>query len=158
MPKNTRKLLVITLIFIFGLIVFSSAKPVFAQYNLTPGSCDLSSLDHPEPWQILCPILRLLNFVIIVAGIVFAVMITYGAIKISTSLGDPKAYAGAWRNMWFAILGVFVVLGAYAILRILSSVFGLNINFLGTGPHGILNSVNNKFIDTLVQLGIIQIN
>lgn len=133
-----------------------------AQYALSSGLCDLNSqnvIDNgPQPWQILCPLLRFLNFAIVVAGIVFAVMIAYGAIKISLSLGDPKAYAGAWRNMWFAILGVFVVLGAYGIIRILSSVFGLNINFLGTGPHGVLNSVNNKFIDTLVQLGIMEVH
>ena len=87
MIRGLKKSLLIVALITTSLFVFSSARPAYALPN-----CDLNQdcgtdVCDPKPSQIICPFLRIINFFFIIVGIVFAVMIGVGAIKIATSLG-----------------------------------------------------------------------
>lgn len=89
--------------------------------------CSPTSLEDPSPLQIVCPLFRVFNILIFSVGAVFTIMVIYGAIKLAMALGDPKAFEGARQTYVWAIIGLAVILGFFAILTILNGVFGLGI-------------------------------
>lgn len=86
-------------------------------------------LAAPHPRHIICPLIRIVNLLLLVSGVGLAVFIGYGAIKLSASLGDPKAFEGALRTFLFAIIGFFVIVGSFALLFILDRTLGLGFGF-----------------------------
>lgn len=125
--KTVTKKIALSLLVIF--VLFMIPKPAFAALN-----CDLSSTQYgevvlPLPSQIICPVLRLVNLALMLSGVVLAVLIGFGAIKLASSLGDPKGYEGATRTLLFAIIGFFVVVGSFSILMILNRTLGLGLEY-----------------------------
>ena len=129
--KTTRKTIttfLIVLIFVFV------PRAAFAQIN-----CDLNAVNFavtgsddivvPMPSQIICPFLRLINLALMLSGVVLAVFIGFGAIKLSVSLGDPKGYEGSMRTFLFAIIGFFVVVGSFSLLFMLNRTLGLGLGY-----------------------------
>ena len=124
--KMTAKKIALSLIVLFILIIIP--KPAFA-LNCDLTSSNLDGVAVPMPSQIICPLLRLLNLALMLSGVVLAVLIGYGAIKLSVSLGDPKGYEGSMRTFLFAIIGFFVVVGSFSLLLILNRTLGLGLEY-----------------------------
>ena len=129
---------------LFVLLLVSSA-PVFAADALP---CDLTD-DAPQLYQIVCPVARVINVLIIVVGVVLVVMIVMGALKMSLALGDPKGFSGALTTWQFAAIGGFIVVGVFAILFIIFNLFGINLN-----PFEMTNFLANFILQFSESIGI----
>lgn len=96
------------------------------------GDIDCSTLVNegeivPDPVKIVCPIARVISFLIIMGGFMLAVVIVLGAIKMMTALGDPKGLRSAAQTWTFGLVGFFIVIGVFALIIMLNSAFGFNI-------------------------------
>lgn len=83
----------------------------------------------PEPSLVLivCPIVRIFNILIILAGSAFVILIFIGAYKYSLSQGDPKGLEGAKATITHALLGFLLVAGVFVLLQIIQRAFGLDL-------------------------------
>ncbi len=81
-------------------------------------------------------------------GIIFAIMIGIGAIKLAVSLGDPKGLEGASRTWTYALVGVAIVLGAVTLVSLIGRVLGLNLGDLSSLFDTAASSLTN-FVDTI---------
>jgi hypothetical protein len=137
------KKVVALITFIFSFMLISGVNNAYAI------DCTLS--DPPHPSQMLCPFLRIFNVVLIAGGVVLLIFIVVGAVKMATALGDPKGLSSA-RDTWlYAVIGVFIVAGVYAIFRILNTTFGLGLDaYLGAGGvNAIFDRINNVWLTLL---------
>lgn len=74
-----------------------------------------------------CLIENVVNFGLIIAGVVAAFFIVMSGVKFIGSGGDPVRVAQARRTMTFALIGLVVVVLSYAILNFAAGVFGITI-------------------------------
>lgn len=105
--------------------------------------CNLGSPENPgvpTVEQLICPVARLLNAAMLLAGVALAIMIAFGAIKMALSFGDPKGYQASTRTLIFALIGFLIVIGALTILTIINRTFGLNLGL------NIVDTVNNGWV------------
>lgn len=98
------------------------AKPAFAQE--TAIDFDSSGIPFTNVGQIMSNALTLLFFV---AGLLAFVFIVIGGIQWITAGGDAKAAAAARDRITAAVVGLLVVVAAFAITLILGQVFGINL-------------------------------
>ena len=99
-----------------------------------------------NPLAIVCPVVRVLNVMMIMAGVALVVMVLLAAYRFAASTGDPKAIKGAQNTLTYSILGFLVVIGIYTLMRILAAIFGLDAStVVGAGPF-------NSLIDALNDL------
>jgi hypothetical protein len=146
MYKSTWRKILPSLLVFFLFIGFSHNA-----YALSIAGCDVASNSGaPSPDQILCPVVRIFNILLLISGVALATFIGYGAIKLSASLGDPKAYEGAVRTFQFAIIGFFIVVGSFAILFILDkTIFGEAMGF--SSPQDIFNAIGQNINQLLCE-------
>lgn len=137
----------------------SSATPAYAQtirnlndcnnINLNEDSWNTGSVDKTyvttNPLAIVCPVVRILNIMMIMGGVTLVVMILFAAYRFSTSTGDPKAIKGAQNTLTYSIMGFLIVIGVYTIMRILVAIFGLDpTSIVGAGPfNSLLEALND---------------
>src|SRR3989344_3080598 len=93
----------------------SSSQPIFKIPNLPP---------FTNLGQIFNAILALAFFV---AGLAFFITLLIGGIQWITAGGDPKALDSARRRITNALVGLIIVVVAYAIALILEQVLGIRI-------------------------------
>lgn len=67
-------------------------------------------------------ILWLLSF----AGVVALILIIVGGFKFITSGGDPKQVDGARKIITFALIGLVIILFAFAIINLIADVTGVS--------------------------------
>lgn len=70
---------------------------------------------------------NLLSLAFFVAGVAMFFNLVIGGIAWITAGGDPKAMDSARRRITNAVIGLIIVVAAYAIALILQQVFGINI-------------------------------
>jgi hypothetical protein len=100
---------------IFSLLLFSCFFiPV---YGVTGDEATIS--------QLLDTIFRILNILILISGLVFAIMLGVASVKFSLSLGDPKGYEGAKATLTSALFGFGIVLGVFVIFNLIGSTLGI---------------------------------
>lgn len=146
---------IIKTIFIFALIanLFGYVHNTYA-FTINASFCDITPTgvaSAPDLVQIVCPILRVYNFLILASGVVLIGMIAIGGIRLSMSLGDPKGFQSASRTWTFTLWGVGLVLGSFLILRILNATLGLGLNF--ASPIQVFNAFTCKlwrFLDAML--------
>lgn len=92
---------------------------------------------------------RTLNFILGLAGIIFAIMFFVGAIKYALALGDPKGLQGAKDTLTLAIVGLFIVLGAFTIITVITGILGVDSSFINNpidnlrgAVEGFINQIN----------------
>lgn len=88
---------------------------------------------------------KILNIAMAMAGIVLVIMIAYGVVKSSLATGDPRGLEGAKQTWSYAIYGFFIVVGAFALIVIISHILGVSLapsSFLGNISSA-LNSLLN---------------
>ena len=106
------------------------ATPAFAQLGPTPLE-DTRCVVDPSGDQIVTldcvPIIigNVVFWLLIFAGIVALVLIIISGFKFVTSGGEPKKAEGARKTLTFAIIGLFLILLSFAIVRFVADVTGV---------------------------------
>lgn len=134
------------MLFLLVLISFNSAAYAADINYCTDADAASVSGDAPPITAIFCPVIRVFNVLLFSVGVVFVVMIGYGAIKISMSLGEPKGLSGAKQTWTYAFFGGLVILFFYAVYRVIASVFG----FPAGDPMNLITRMSNglqKFLE-----------
>lgn len=88
-----------------------------------------ADLDEPTLGQMQDILVRVMNWLIFLVGVVFVVVIAYGAWKASTATGDPRGLDSAKSTWTYALFGALVVVGFFALFTIISGLFGFKIGF-----------------------------
>lgn len=70
---------------------------------------------------------KLVEIVLVVAGIALFIMLLMGGFKFITSGGDPKAIEGAKKTLTYAIGGIVLVALSFLILRFISTFTGVDV-------------------------------
>lgn len=148
--KRSLLIKVLPTILVFFLL-FNVVGNVNTAHAFFSSDCNVGSAGSgaPYPGDIICPLIRIVNLLILVAGVGLAVFIGYGAIKLSASTGDPKAYEASLRTFWFAIIGFFVVVGSFALLFILDTTLGLGLGF--STPGEMVDRIRTSFDELLCE-------
>ena len=91
-------------------------KPIFSLKNPLPNLDNLGDIFN-----------ILLSLAFFVAGVAMFFNLVIGGIQWISSGGDPKALDSARRRLTNAVVGLIIVVAAYAIALILQQVFGIRI-------------------------------
>jgi hypothetical protein len=126
------------------------AQYAFA-YSCADLSADLSSGEAPSPLGIVCVIGNVIKVVVVVVGLIFVAVTSYGAYKLSMALGDPKAMQGAQQTWTYAVMGVLIVLGFFAAFVVIANVFGIK-GFIN--PNDITERITNAIVSLFSAAGI----
>ena len=103
-----------------GFLSLASTK-VFAQ---AVGAVQQTGIPFTDLGNLIRNILAVLFFV---AGLAAFIFLIIGGIQYITAGGDPKAAASARDRITGAIVGLIIVVAAFAIVLILERVFGIRI-------------------------------
>lgn len=99
----------------------------------------------PSPLALICILARVINAFILFAGVVMVIMVAYSGIKLATSFGDTKGFAGA-RNTWtYIVIGSLIVIGVFALILIVANLLGINF----TGPNSLVVEIEEFLINLL---------
>ena len=120
--KKLLILLSISGIFLVSILV--APKIVHAQ--ATAGVCENFDPEDPQIIQIFCPVMGVINAMVLSAGVIFVVMIIFGSYKYATSMGDPKAAMGAQKSITWAVFGLLAVVGVFVMLNVVGNIFGFD--------------------------------
>ncbi|MFC1622294.1 hypothetical protein ACFL13_02870 [Patescibacteria group bacterium] len=127
-----------------------------ASMSLIPahaGYCDTyNNADEPSPADIFCPILKIVNLVVTVAGVLLVIMVVFGGIKLAMSFGDPKGLAGATLSWTWVVIGFFIVVGFFAIYVIIVNLLGIP-GF--NTPDAIFQQLQERWVDFLRAAGVV---
>lgn len=69
----------------------------------------------------------IIQFILVVAFVLAFIMLLIGGIRWITAGGDEKAVGSARNMITAALIGLVIVLVAYALIRLVETFFGLNI-------------------------------
>ncbi|MFA5881045.1 MAG: hypothetical protein WC834_02525 [Eubacteriales bacterium] len=107
----------------------TASAAVNSDYQSRCGELESTTWEKaPSPMAILCPVVRLLNVLVISAGAIFVIFVFISAIKYALSQGDPKALQASQQTLTAALIGMLIIIGVYTILTIIKNVFGLQDN------------------------------
>lgn len=70
----------------------------------------------------------------IVGGIVFLIMLISGGVQWITAAGNKDQLEGAQKRITNALIGIVVLFSVYAIVRLVGSIFGINILTIDIDP------------------------
>jgi len=98
-------------------------RPAYAQED---NQVVLTGLDFRI--RSLADLIRILvNMVLIIAGIMVFGFMLFGGIQYISSGGDKAQAQAARDKITYAIIGLIIIVAAYAIAKVLEVVFGINI-------------------------------
>jgi hypothetical protein len=115
-----KKLLVLSLL--AASLFFVSAPPAYAQVGEEWGDCVVNGVATLRCIPVLFN--NLVSAALMFVGVVAIIMIIYGGIKFINSGGDQKATTEARKILTFAVLGVILVLGSFAIIYFIGFLTG----------------------------------
>ena len=64
---------------------------------------------------------------IIISFIIAVIMILLAGLKFVTASGDEKAVSSAWAQIYWGLIGLVVVVGAFAIINLAETFFNIQI-------------------------------
>lgn len=100
------------------------AAPAFAQsIDLTPKG-KWATLDSVTAPTIVSGAISL---VLLVVALVFFFILIWGGLRWIMSEGDEKAVAGARNQITNALIGLAIVFGAFAIMKLIQVIFGIDL-------------------------------
>src|SRR3990170_3029917 len=118
MLRRTKKLVSIALAQATGLILPSAVLAV--DNDIVPNTI--------KPINDIVGIIRaVIQFILVVAFVLAFVMLLIGGIRWITAGGDEKGVAGARNMITAALIGLVIVLVAYAIILLVETFFGVKI-------------------------------
>jgi hypothetical protein len=156
-----KKLLVVIVLVIGTLIFTSNFNHTYAQRagrgEGQPWGSDCNAFfmnpGDPSPWSIVCPLAKILNFMILAGVTAFIIMFVYGMYKYASATGDPKGTAAAQQTVTYAVIGLLVIIGMFTVLLVIGNLFDLDVlNFL-TGD-AIIDNIYNEITHWMEVLGI----
>ncbi len=101
--------------------------PVFAQGTINIKPVPGSGVDNLVNLTPSGMISGSISLIFIVVSIIFFFILVFGGLKWITSGGDEKKVASARSGITNALIGLVVVFSAWAIIRVISSLFGITI-------------------------------
>ncbi|OGD93915.1 hypothetical protein A2697_04935 [Candidatus Curtissbacteria bacterium RIFCSPHIGHO2_01_FULL_41_44] len=101
-----------------GSLVFPTIAA--AQNNLVPEQLSKNA-------DIIKIIRAIIQFILVVAFIIAFIMLLVGGIRWILAGGDEKAVAGARNTITAALIGLVIVLVAFAIIKLVETFFGVTI-------------------------------
>lgn len=125
---------------VFSFLLFNMVF-AFAQVNCSQLDSDIASGEAPNPVNFVCVVGRVINVLVLVAGLGLVYMILWGALKLSMSQGDPKGYIGAQNTWFYAFVGFLIVTGFFAIYTILAQIIGLPVPSTAIITDGLANAI-----------------
>lgn len=132
--KTKKNILVALVLFSILYSLFSTQSPVLAACdpaNPTPECA-------PGVIQLTQLMTRLINISVTIAFMALTVWLVWAALKFFiTSGGDPKALAHAWMSITWAFLGLFFMVLAWLVLKLIYATTGANVTefCLGFPPY-----------------------
>lgn len=115
---------------IFGLLFF-----VFSNSNvLAAGNNPYEGCTQDGILTLRClPIVfsQIINYGIMLAGVVAVFFVTISGIKLISSGGEPAKVAEARRTLTYALIGLFIVLLSFTILKVVGRITGINCSVIG---------------------------
>lgn len=105
------------------------AAPIYAadSLNLSPPAGSFEKLGSLTVNNMVSGAITL---VLIIVSLIFFFILVIGGLKWITSGGDEKKVAAARAQITNALIGLVIVFAAWAIMKLIGSVFGINL--LGT--------------------------
>lgn len=112
--------------------------------------CGLGGSGAPDPAEFACILEKIITIAIVVAGLIFIAMVSYGGVKLALALGDPKGYAGAVSTWQYALIGVLIVILIGGVLSVVGKLIGVSIV-----PTALISSLRNAItaLLTFVRVG-----
>jgi hypothetical protein len=92
--------------------------------DLTPKDSNFQPLTNLTVSSIIS---GLISLVFIAATLIFFFMLILGGIKWMTANGDEKAIGAARSQITNALIGLAIIFAAWAILKLIETLFGINI-------------------------------
>lgn len=94
--------------------------------------CDLNDLTKPASLACIPVFLgNIINIAAILAGVATVFFIVWGGVRFITSGGDPVKVEGAKKTITYAIVGFVIILLSFVIIKVFSSVSGVECRYLG---------------------------
>ena len=94
------------------------------------GTIDPGSLPNPggDPTGFVAGIIRgAIQFLLITGFIVALFWTIFAGFRFVFSGGDEKSVSGAWSQIYWGLIGLIVVGGAFAIIKLVETFFNVNI-------------------------------
>ena len=88
-------------------------------------SCHILNGDVPTLECIGMVIIRIINALFMFSAAVALIYLLWGSIKFILSSGDPKAVMSAKNTMTFAVIGLVLILSAFAVINFFTTFLGL---------------------------------
>lgn len=140
---NLRKTFISFLILATYYLILNTS-PAFAQCNLGPDKNQCPAAGIIQAQQLMT---RFINISVTIAFMALTVWLVWGALKyFITSGGDPKALSQAWSSVTWAFMGLFFMVLAYLVLKLIFAVTGVNVTQFCLGfPPYCADNVFNTF-------------
>ncbi len=68
-----------------------------------------------------------IQLLLIVAMVVALIWTILAGFRFITSGGDPKNTGAAWQQIYFGLIGMLIVVGAFAIIKLIETFFNISI-------------------------------
>lgn len=107
-----------TSIAIFSWVVFTQCSTTFAVQNVESPTDTLPSINSSGGWVAIAEIIKA---AIGIVGILAIIAITWAWIQLFLSAGDEEKYKKSKSMMIFALIGVAIASGAYALVTIITN-------------------------------------
>jgi len=88
-----------------------------------------------------------INAVIIIAGLLVFIYLVWGGIEWLTSGGDKEKYESARNRITAAVIGLVIVVAAWAIMSLIGNFFGINFKQLTIKPVSEYSNVDEVEVD-----------
>jgi hypothetical protein len=99
---------------------------MFYQIINIPGWGSITGPITKEPYKsgtVGTIIASIIPLILAAAGFLLLIMLIVSGYQLMASRGDPKALEGAKGRLLFALIGFFIVFGAYWILVVIQTIF-----------------------------------
>lgn len=81
-----------------------------------------------NPTSFVAGIIRAgIQLLLIIAFVVFLIWIIIAGYRFIFASGDEKTVASAWAQIYWGLLGMAVILGSFAIIKLVETFFGVSI-------------------------------
>lgn len=120
MFKKVRNIIIPTVAYVIALLSPSSILAIVPSGELVPSNIRPIS-------NIVSVVRAIIQFILVIAFVLAFVMLLIGGIRWITAGGDEKAVGSARNMITAALIGLVVVLVAYALIKLVETFFGVNI-------------------------------
>lgn len=104
----------------------AAAYPVFAQIDI-PGALKEQGAGAVADITVPGIITTLIRIIFIAAFVIAFIILLVGGIRWMTAGGDPKNVEGARNMVTAGLIGLVIVLAAFALIKLIETIFGVTV-------------------------------